>query len=370
MKTIQHILIFIAALFIISCDKSSTNSQESAANFPAEVTISGTIETAKEGDKVTLFAFEKTGKKDVATSVVEKGGVFNLKYTVNQVGLYTLNIGNTLEDILVIEGQDLTVKNSTHGLEVHGSKENELLHKLKVQFDDFVNQESLLNQEYVTADNDKAKEAVVKKLKELQDKREAKLYQSLKEIDGAYITLIVLNYIQNKEKHLNEIIASVERLNERFPNDELVDEVYNVYMTLKKTSVGQLATDINLKDVDGKSIALSSLKGKYVMVDFWASWCMPCRMENPNVLKAYNKYKSKGFEVYGISLDQQTDKWKEAIKKDGITWLQVHDTENVAAEAYGVQTIPFTLLLDKEGKIIAKNLRGDALEKKLAELLD
>ncbi|MGZ3901382.1 MAG: TlpA family protein disulfide reductase, partial [Bacteroidia bacterium] len=109
----------------------------------------------------------------------------------------------------------------------------------------------------------------------------------------------------------------------------------------------------------------SSFKGKVVLIDFWASWCGPCRREMPNVVKAYSKYKDKGFEIYGVSLDQDKDRWIEAIKKDGITWPQVSDLkywECEAAKIYGVQGIPFTVLLDKEGKIIAKGLRGAELE--------
>nr|WP_260412655.1 TlpA disulfide reductase family protein [Flammeovirga kamogawensis] len=146
-------------------------------------------------------------------------------------------------------------------------------------------------------------------------------------------------------------------------------EVAKAYNAKKATVVGAEAIDISLPSPEGKTVTLSSLRGKYVMIDFWASWCRPCRMENPNVLRAYNHYKSKGFEVYGVSIDRDTEAWKQAIEQDHITWSQVHDAGGVVAAEYGVEGIPFTLLLDKEGKIIAKNLRGDDLDKKLAELL-
>nr|WP_255516170.1 TlpA disulfide reductase family protein [Flammeovirga sp. EKP202] len=133
--------------------------------------------------------------------------------------------------------------------------------------------------------------------------------------------------------------------------------------------VGSEAMPIALASPKGETIALESFRGKYVMIDFWASWCRPCRMENPNVLKAYSKYKEKGFEVYGVSIDRDAEAWKKAIEQDHISWAQVLDEDGSVATQYGVEGIPFTLLLDKEGKIIAKNLRGDALEKKLEELL-
>jgi thiol-disulfide isomerase/thioredoxin len=142
--------------------------------------------------------------------------------------------------------------------------------------------------------------------------------------------------------------------------------------TLKGTTIGYPALDFTQKDVNGKDVALSSYKGKYVLVDFWASWCGPCRRENPAVVAAYQKYKDKGFDVLGVSLDDNREKWLAAIAKDKLTWMHVSDLkgwQNAAGKLYGVQSIPFNLLLDKEGKIVAKGLRGPDLEAKLAELL-
>jgi thiol-disulfide isomerase/thioredoxin len=121
------------------------------------------------------------------------------------------------------------------------------------------------------------------------------------------------------------------------------------------------------------SVSLSSFKGKYFLLDFWASWCGPCRRENPNVVKAYRQYHNKGFDILGVSLDDSKDDWLKAIKKDGLSWTQVSDLKgwkNEAATLYGIQGIPMNFLIDKEGKIIAKNLRGQDLEKRLAEVLN
>jgi peroxiredoxin len=135
--------------------------------------------------------------------------------------------------------------------------------------------------------------------------------------------------------------------------------------------VGSEAPDFSQQSPDGKTISLSSLRGKVVLVDFWASWCKPCRMENPNVKKVYDKYRGKGFEILGVSLDRDMNAWTNAIQQDGLPWLHVSDLQfwnNAVAQQYGVSSIPFTVLLDKEGKVIDKNLRGPALEAKLAEL--
>jgi thiol-disulfide isomerase/thioredoxin len=135
---------------------------------------------------------------------------------------------------------------------------------------------------------------------------------------------------------------------------------------------GQPISDIRLKNPEGKIIALSSLKGKVVLVDFWASWCGPCRKENPNVVKLYKKYKDKGFTIYSVSLDDDRDKWVQAIEKDGLTWNHVSDLggwKSSVCTQFNISAIPFTILVGKDGKIIAKGLRGPALEAKLAELL-
>jgi peroxiredoxin len=142
---------------------------------------------------------------------------------------------------------------------------------------------------------------------------------------------------------------------------------------LRNVAIGKTAPEIVLNDTAGKSVKLSSLKGKYVLVDFWASWCGPCRAENPNVVKAYKKYNEKGFTVFGVSLDENREKWLAAIKKDGLTWSHVSDLKgwaNVAAKQYAVMGIPANFLLDKEGKIIASNLRSEDLGKKLEEVLN
>ncbi|HEY0434564.1 MAG TPA: TlpA disulfide reductase family protein, partial [Chitinophagaceae bacterium] len=136
--------------------------------------------------------------------------------------------------------------------------------------------------------------------------------------------------------------------------------------------VNQQAPELKLPDVNGHDIRLSSFKGKYVLVDFWASWCLPCRRENPNVVKAFNKYKDRNFTVLGVSLDREKDDWLEAIRKDNLHWTQVSDLKewkSAAVSTFDFDGIPFNILLDPTGKVIGQSLRGEELDQKLAEVL-
>lgn len=167
------------------------------------------------------------------------------------------------------------------------------------------------------------------------------------------------------EKRLNTLDASA--LQNRYANG-----VRTVIENGKIGAVGTKALDFTQTDTSGKKITLSQFKGKYVLLDFWASWCRPCRMENPNVVAAYNQYKNKNFTILSVSLDQDKDNWLNAIKADHLTWTHVSDLQfwsNEAAKLYRVESIPQNYLIDPNGTIIAKNLRGDELEAKLREVL-
>jgi peroxiredoxin len=143
---------------------------------------------------------------------------------------------------------------------------------------------------------------------------------------------------------------------------------------LKRSVPGSRAVDFTQNDTTGRPVRFETFKGKYVLLDFWASWCGPCRAENPNVLKAYNEYKNRNFTVVGVSMDEDGARWKKAIRDDKMPWAQLSDLKggrgNEVASYYGIQAIPSNLLIDPAGKIIARNLRGEALQAKLAEVFE
>jgi len=140
---------------------------------------------------------------------------------------------------------------------------------------------------------------------------------------------------------------------------------------LKRRRVGEQVYNFTLNDLDGKPVNINAFKGQYVLIDFWASWCGPCRAENPNLVKAYNKYKANKFNVIGVTIDEDLDKWKQAVKEDGTPWTQLTDLKDrskAVATYYGILGVPSSLLIDPDGKIIAMDVRGESLQKKLAEM--
>ena len=168
---------------------------------------------------------------------------------------------------------------------------------------------------------------------------------------GTYAKLFINTY----KAELPQITAGIERR-------------YNV---LTQFQVGKVAPDFTQNTPEGEELKLSDLRGKYILIDFWASWCGPCRRENPNVVRMYDKYKAKGFDILGVSLDRDQGRWLKAIEQDQLGWLHVSDLkgwQNAVAKQYNITSIPKTILLDPEGKIIGKNLRGPSLEQKLEEI--
>jgi thiol-disulfide isomerase/thioredoxin len=198
----------------------------------------------------------------------------------------------------------------------------------------------------------------------------AKIKELIPQMGSHLVALWATNFLP-AEKEMASLEDIANRLAKARPNHPQVKQFVANLQRLQGVNEGAMAPEINLATPEGPNLALSSLRGKYVLIDFWASWCGPCRRENPNVVKTYATYNDKGFEIYGVSLDQDREAWLKAIEKDQLVWKHVSDLKywsSAGAQAYQVNSIPQTFLLDKEGRILAKGLRGAALDQYLAQL--
>lgn len=257
--------------------------------------------------------------------------------------------------------------------EVEGSLEMDQIARIESIVDSINQDMTRINGEYMEASQagDQAKvEALTEEFQTLQ-RRQEKVIKA--EIENMEPSLAVINALAFLGDHnvdfTEEVFAKIEAL---YPDSKHVKQYREQLDNSLKLSVGKPAPDIMLPNPEGDTVALSSLRGKVVLIDFWAAWCGPCRRENPNVVRLYNEYKSKGFEIYGVSLDRSRDAWLKAIKDDKLTWVHVSDLKyfnSVVVPLYNIEGIPYTVLIDKDGKIIAKNLRGKSLADKLKEVL-
>ncbi len=183
------------------------------------------------------------------------------------------------------------------------------------------------------------------------------------------VQIIMDNHFRIKPEELE---SWLNKLDPSMKKTERTTMLFSILETMKKVAIGQPAQDFILKDSTGAPVKFSSFYGKYLLLDFWASWCGPCRGENPNLVAAYKRFHEKGFDIISVSLDKSREEWLNAVKKDNLTWTQLSDLaggKNEVAELYGVSLIPDNFLLDKDGKILARRLRGEGLTNKLEELL-
>ncbi len=335
--------------------------------------------TESNFENATLF--HPTKNIELATADVDKSGKFTLEAEIEVPDIYTLLMDNEPAMFIILEGgETITISAEAQDImntsTVEGSAQTKKLVEIMQPLLSLRYKLDSLNTLYREEYYSEADEEKLKKLQEEYLNKEEIVNKAFKEaIMNNKSSLLVFVFIDHFKMEENiELYKMVDKaLYEKYPKNVYVAELHEKLQQNQKLSVGSVSPEIALPNPEGEIVKLSSFRGKYVLIDFWASWCRPCRMENPNVVKLYEKYKDKGFEIYGVSFDQNKASWTKAITDDEMQWIHVSDLKGWKSEAgkdYNVSGIPHTILLDKEGKIIAKGLRGDALEEKLRTILE
>jgi len=397
-------LLLALPLVLAACSSKPGKETATAEN----ATFKGQLKNSK-GDTLYLVNISQGQPDPIDTAVADAQGVFYFTRPVPGVGYYNLEINGQNLVTLILDSTEryeftADAANLANTYEVKGSDENKrfkefneyaaAFHKKKTAMIDELKQiQSDYSMQAMAHQNDPAvmqqmEKEVEGKFNAIQEKamkldEEARAYlrkfitdkpASMANIPALYLTSEpqARQLLLDEYDNFNYFDTTAKALKQKYPNAPNVQLLAAQVEKIRPLASGALAPDITLNDPGGKPMSLSSLRGRVVLLDFWASWCAPCRSEMPNVVAAYKKYKSKGFEVFSVSLDADKSRWVEAIRSDGMTWpyhvSDLRQWQSSVVPLYDIKGIPLTFLLDKDGKIIARGLRGIALEQKLKEI--
>ncbi len=356
-------LLFLVSVYLISCNSN-------------EATLNGTVSGMSTGDVYLI----RSGDEVKVDTLALKDGKFIFKTTLAEPTVYMINFGPDQQPgFFIMEPGTNTLTyevNQSGSLQVEGGKEqkvyNDFIQACRPVFGKMDSLGKLAMSMQEGQDT-----ALMFQLQEAFFEYDDQLKTIQKEFlnthtSGLAVSFIAINYLnESATKNYKEAKEMYDRFDKKTQENYFGKKIKEMLDMMKGTSIGEKAPEFTLPNDKGELISLSSYKGKVVLVDFWASWCGPCRAENPVVVAAYKQYHPKGLEIIGVSLDESDSKWKEAIKKDGLTWTHLSDLkgwESEAAALYNIQSIPANVLVDADGNIIAKDLRGEKLLQTLEQV--
>ncbi|MFP4846245.1 redoxin domain-containing protein [Winogradskyella sp. PE311] len=382
MKKVLTLLIL--SLLIVSCE------QEKRTDY----LINGNAEGVYNGIRVYLKSVDEKGQETAIDTAIVMDEKFEMQGVVSEPNIYFLSVdGAQGKAIFMLENSEITVKVDKENLaatEVTGSESNDDFlafqdgtKKIRDEGTKIMRLYQELNLQEGSAQSD----SLTNELNKLREELTSYPLNFIKDNNDSYFSLELMKVESNKPKGdisiFNEVFNNLTpRLKESTKGQKIKERLIELEKEFEKIAhleVGKIAPDFESPTPDGDMVRLNDIKGKVTIIDFWAAWCGPCRRENPNVVRIYEKYHEKGLEIIGVSLDgqsrQQNPKkaWLDAIDADKLTWHHVSSLKyfrDPVAELYNIQAIPATFILDSKGTIVAKNLRGNALEDKIKELLE
>jgi len=347
-----------------------TVSPSDSATFAINGNVKGLTESS------TVYLTEVSNPTDTVAVTIVKNGQFVLSGHVYEPNLFEVNFGSAQKKTPLFMGNDkISLSGAVADLKsirATGSSSHSDFLEFQATFNPYFARLNSVIGLANSPEGAKNKDSLFRVYKKLTDTVLTDLDRYITKKPSSYVSAFVLVVLSQVSE---DVMTQERRLHSLSP--EVQKGYYAVYLQkqLDEQRIGAVGTpeiDFTQNDTAGIAVTLSSFKGKYVLVDFWASWCNPCRMENPNVVSTYHKFKSKNFTVLGVSLDKSKDPWIKAIKDDGLAWTQVSDLKfwnNDVAVKYHIQSIPQNFLIDPSGKIIGRNLRGPDLQARLCELL-